>query len=326
MSRKLLSLLLPCIILLAPADLPAQHYLFTFPPDLTLCGERVPLDNRAVWEMMDREFTLVVYDRAQVYLWLKRSTRYFPFIEAQLKAKGLPDDLKYLLVAESGMRARAVSTKGAGGHWQFMEKTGKRFNLRKNAHIDERLDLAKSTEAALSYLKMLYGLFGKWTLAMAAYNCGEERVKEEIQQQGENDYYRLDLPQETERYIFRILAAKILLSNPAAYGYQLPEGFGYPPEEFDLVAFQLPYPVHLRDLAKACGSFYKEVKELNEELQGYQVPAGFQQIKIPKGKAVICEKKLRDWIKTPRRLPALPLDEEKPALPYYDDKPGEIFN
>jgi membrane-bound lytic murein transglycosylase D len=305
-------LLLLGLVLLIPANLPAQNYLFTFPAELTLCGEPVPLDNRAVWEMMDREFTLVVYDRAQVYLWLKRSTRYFPFIEAQLKAKGLPDDLKYLLVAESGLRTRAVSNKGASGHWQFMEKTGKRFNLRKNAHIDERLDLAKSTEAALSYLKILYGLFGKWTLAMAAYNCGEERVKEEIYQQGENDYFRLDLPQETERYLFRILAAKIVLANPLAYGYELPPGFGYPPEEFEVVTIQLPHAVPLRDLAKACGSYYKEVKELNEELQGYQLQAGLHQIKIPKGKSINCEKKLRDWVKNPKGPPPA-VEEGKPA-------------
>jgi membrane-bound lytic murein transglycosylase D len=288
------------LLFLIPAPLSAQNPLFVFPSELSLCGERVPLENQAVWEMVDREFTVVVYDRAQVYLWLKRSERFFPFIEGQLKARGLPDDLKYLLVAESGMRTRAVSGKGASGHWQFMERTGKRFNLRKNAHIDERLDLVKSTEAALSYLKILYGLFGKWTLAMAAYNCGEERVKEEIQQQGENDYFRLDLPQETERYIFRILAAKILLTDPAAYGYELPPGFGYPPEEYDLLTLQLPYSVHLRDLAKACGSYYKEVKELNEELQGYQLPAGLHQIKLPKGKALQCEKKIKDWVKSPK--------------------------
>jgi hypothetical protein len=193
-----------------------------------------------------------------------------------------------------------------------MEKTGKRFNLRKNAHIDERLDLATSTEAALSYLKLLHGMFGKWTLAMAAYNCGEERVKEEINQQGENDYFRLDLPQETERYIFRILAAKIVLANPLAYGYELPPGFGYPPEEFEVVTFQLPHAVPLRDLAKACGSYYKEVKELNEELQGSQLQAGLHQIKIPKGKSINCEKKLRDWVKNPKGPPPS-VEEGKPA-------------
>jgi membrane-bound lytic murein transglycosylase D len=303
------------IALLFPHSLEAQQPYYTFPNNLTLCGEPVPLQDRKIWEMMDREFTMAVYDRAQVFLWLKRSSRFFPFIESQLKAKGMPDDLKYLLVAESAMRPVVISNKGAAGHWQFMEKTGKRFNLHKNSQIDERLDLAKSTEAALSYLKSLYNLFGKWNLAMAAYNCGEERVKEEINQQGETDYYRLDLPQETERYIFRILTAKVLLSDPASYGYQLPDGSGYPPEAFDLVTFQLPYPVHLRDLARGCGSYYKELKELNVELKGYTLSAGTHQLKIPPGKSVNCEKNLKDWIKTSRGLPSPPAEGLTPVDP-----------
>jgi membrane-bound lytic murein transglycosylase D len=299
-------------VLVFPLSLEAQQTYYTFPTNLTLCGEPVPLHDRKFWEMMDREFTQAVYDQAQVFLWLKRSSRFFPFIESQLKAKGMPDDLKYLMVAESAMRPVVFSSKGAAGHWQFMEKTGKRFNLRKNSQIDERLDLAKSTEAALSYLKLLYNLFGKWTLAMAAYNCGEERVKEEISQQGETDYYRLDLPQETERYIFRILTAKVLLSDPASYGYQLPDGYGYPPEAFDLVTFQLPNPVHLRELARGCGSFYKEIKELNVELQGYMLSAGIHQIKIPPGKSSSCERNLKGWIKNSGGLRA-PTQEGLPA-------------
>jgi membrane-bound lytic murein transglycosylase D len=292
-----------------------QHPYYTFPTNLTLCGETVPLQQRKIWEMMDREFTLAVYDRAQVLLLLKRSARFFPYIESQLKARGLPDDLKYLMVAESAMRPAVFSNKGAAGHWQFMEKTGKRFNLRKNSHIDERLDLAKSTEAALSYLKVLHTLFGKWSLAMAAYNCGEERVKEEISQQGETDYYRLDLPQETERYLFRILAAKVILSDPAGYGYQLPEGQVYPPEEFDRITFHFPYPIHLRDLARACGSFYKELKELNVELQGYTLSTGTHQIKIPPGKSTQCEKNLNHWIKNSRVQPPPLPEDQTPAEP-----------
>ena len=294
--------------LLFPLSLEAQQPYYSFPTNLTLCGEPVPLHDRKFWEMMDREFTMAVYDRAQVLLLLKRSSRYFPYIENQLKAKGMPDDLKYLMVAESAMRPVVFSSKGAGGHWQFMEKTGKRFNLRKNSSLDERLDLVKSTEAALSYLKLLYNLFGKWTLAMAAYNCGEERVKDEINQQGETDYYRLDLPQETERYIFRILTAKVILSDPGSYGYLLPEGYGYPPEVFDLITFQLPNPVHLRDLARGCGSFYKEFKELNVEIQGSTLPSGTHQLKVPPGKLATCEKNLKEWIKNSRSLPLPPLD------------------
>ncbi|MBI4764998.1 MAG: transglycosylase SLT domain-containing protein [Deltaproteobacteria bacterium] len=271
---------------------------YTFPSALTICDELVPLWDHRIWERMDREFMLNVYDRGQIYLWLKRSTRYFPHIEARLKEKGMPDDLKYLMVAESSLRPQALSNKGAAGFWQFIEKTGKRFNLQKKPHIDERLDLTKSTDAAISYLKLLYDQFGKWTLAMAAYNCGEERVKEEISQQGENDYYRLALPQETERYIFRILAAKVILSDPKRYGFDLPEQESYSIIETHLVVLQLPYPVALRDIAKACGSFFKELKELNPEIQGHTLPAGVHQIKIPAGKKILLEKQYKDFIKT----------------------------
>jgi membrane-bound lytic murein transglycosylase D len=276
----------------------AGAFYYTFPPYLTICSEPVPLSDRRVWERMDREFMLNVYDRAQVYLWLKRSKRYFPFIETRLKEKGMPDDLKYLLVAESALRSLALSNKGAAGFWQFIEKTGKRFSLQKKPWIDERLDLVKSTDAAINYLKLLYDQFGKWTLAMAAYNCGEERVKDEISQQGENDYYRLALPQETERYIFRILAAKILLSDPKRYGFDLPEKEGYLPIETDLVVLQLPRSIPLRDIAKACGSYFKEIKELNPEIQGYNLPAGVYQLKIPSGRKTLLEKNMKEWFKT----------------------------
>ena len=275
-----------------------QASYVTFPETLTICNEPVPLSDRNVWERMDREFMLNIYDQGQVYLWLKRSNRYFPFIEARLKEKGMPDDLKYLMVAESALRPRALSNKGATGFWQFMEKTGKRFGLQKKLWIDERLDLAKSTEAATNYLKMLYDQFGKWTLAMAAYNCGEDRVKEEIAQQGENDYYRLALPQETERYIFRILTAKVILSDPRRYGFDLPENESYHPVETDSIVLQLPQSIPIRDIAKACGSYFKELKELNPEIQGYTLPAGVHHLKIPAGSKSLAERQLKDFIKS----------------------------
>jgi membrane-bound lytic murein transglycosylase D len=276
----------------------ARASYYSFPSTLTICNEPVPLMDRRIWERMDREFMLNVYDRGQIYLWLKRSNRYFPFVEAQLKEKGMPDDLKYLMVAESSLMPRALSSKGAAGFWQFMEKTGKRFNLQKKPGIDERLSLIKSTDAAISYLKFLYDQFGKWTLAMAAYNCGEDRVREEISQQGENDYFRLALPQETERYIFRILAAKVILSDPKQYGFELPENEVYPVIETDSVVLQLPNPVPLRDIAKACGSYFKELKELNPEIQSHTLPAGVHFLKIPAGTKSLLEKLYKDFIKT----------------------------
>lgn len=271
---------------------------YTFPTTLTLCNEPVPLTDRRIWERMDREFMLNVYDEGQIYLWLKRSQRYFPFIEARLKEKGMPDDLKFLVVAESGLMSRIVSNKAAAGFWQFIERTGKRFNLQKKPGIDERFDLAKSTDAAISYLKLLYDQFGKWTLAMAAYNCGEDRVREEISQQGENDYYRLALPQETERYIFRILTAKVILSDPKSFGYDLPENEGYPIIGTETVILQLPQAVPLRDIAKACGSYFKELRELNPEIQGHTLAPGVYQLKIPAGTRPLLEKQYKDFVKS----------------------------
>jgi membrane-bound lytic murein transglycosylase D len=269
---------------------------YTFPSHQDLCGEPVPLSEQMVYERLDREFLINVFDQGQVYLWLKRSSRYFPFIEARLKEKGMPDDLKYLLVAESSLRSQANSSKGAAGFWQFIEKTGKRYNLQKNSWLDERRDLEKSTEAALNYLQKLYNLFGKWTLAMAAYNCGEDRVKDEIQQQGEADYYRLALPKETERYIFRILTIKIILSDPGKYGYEIPAEGMYPPIKTDQVIIELSAPVSLKDIAKACGSYYRELKELNPEIQGPTLPSGIHRIKIPFGSKPLLEKNKKEWI------------------------------
>lgn len=287
MNRFRVILVAVFLFFLAPFQALADYY--TFPRNLTLCGEPVPLEDRRIWERMDREFTLQVYDRAQVILWLKRSHRLFPFVEERLKAKGLPEDLKYLMVAESSLLPRALSNKGAAGFWQFMERTGKRFNLQKKPWLDERLNLAKATEAAMEYLKGLYEQFGKWTLAMAAYNCGEERVKEEILQQGENDFYRLSLPQETERYIFRILAVKVILSDPGTYGYNLSPEDLYPPEESDRVVLELPQTTPIREVAKACGSYFKEFKELNPELLGHSLPPGTYFFHIPKGNKALLE-------------------------------------
>jgi membrane-bound lytic murein transglycosylase D len=269
---------------------------YTFPAHLDLCGEPVPISDPMVYERLDREFLINVYDRGQVYLWLKRSTRFFPFIEARLKEKGLPDDLKYLLVAESSLRSQANSNKGAVGFWQFIEKTGRRYNLQKKPWLDERMDLEKSTEAALSYLQSLHNLFSQWTLAMAAYNCGEERVKEEMAQQGETEYYRLALPKETERYIFRILTVKILLSDPVKYGFDIPADELYPPVKSEQVILELSGPIPLRDIAKACGSYFRELKEMNPEIQGNTLPAGIHRLKIPFGSKALLEKNRKEWI------------------------------
>jgi membrane-bound lytic murein transglycosylase D len=241
----------------------------------------MPLDNQDVFEMLDREFTVLVWDHARVFLLLKRAARYFPVIEKALHDAGMPDDLKYLAVAESSLIPYARSASGALGQWQFIPDTAQKKGLRKDQTMDERLALERSTEAAILYLKQLRETFGSWALAMAAYNCGEGRLQKEIGEQKVSDYYRLNLPVETERYVFRIAAIKIIMENPRRYGYILPEDQLYKPLKFDTVTVSLTAPVHITDLAQAIGTDFKVIKELNPELLGYYLPTGQYSLKVP---------------------------------------------
>ena len=274
---------------------------YTFPSELSLCGEKAPLHVPQVWEALDREFTIAVYNHAQVILWLKRSARYFPTIEKKLKEMGMPDDIKYLAVAESDLMIYAYSPAGAGGPWQFIKPTASRYGLRQGRFFDDRFSFERSTEAALNYLKELHDEFGSWTLAMAAYNCGEARIESEMKQQGEDSYYRLNLPLETERYVLRILAIKVILSNPEKYGYRLGDELRYKPQQVDVIEVNFPGPLHMRTLAKACGSHLKEVKELNPEILGYYFPEGKYEIRLPKGSRYHFQKFYADWAKGVQR-------------------------
>ena len=256
---------------------------FPCPKTLTLCGERMPLENPDVFEMLDREFTVSVWEHARVFMLLKRAARYFPFIEKALRDAGVPDDLKYLAVAESSLIPYARSNSSAVGHWQFIPATALKKGLRKDHSIDERMALERSTEAAIFYLKELKEMFGSWTLAMAAYNCGENRLQKEIGEQKVADYYRLNLPMETERYVFRIAAIKIILENPRRYGYILPEDQLYKPLNVDTVTVNVSSSVHITDLAQAIGTDFKVIRELNPELLDYYLPTGQYSLKVPAG-------------------------------------------
>ena len=268
---------------------------FTLPGSITLCDEPMPLENRRVLEMLDREFTIAVWDRAQVFLWLKRAGRYFPYIEEKLAEAGMPDDLKYMAVAESALITDIKSRKRATGLWQFMSRTGRRYGLRKKYIIDERLDFEQSTEAAIKYLKRLHDEFGNWPLTLAAYNCGDAFLKREIRNQKVKDFYRLDLPLETERYVFRIAAIKIIMENPRQYGFSLPPERVYPPNWYDSVPVKISRNVNLTDLALALDTDFKVLKELNPQFRRNYVPKGKHQIKVPPGfgpKVVVALQKL----------------------------------
>ena len=256
---------------------------FPLPGSISLCDESIPLENRRVLEMLDREFTIAVWDRAQVFMWLKRAGRYFPYIEEKLAEAGMPNDLKYMAVAESALITDIKSRKRAAGLWQFMSRTGRRYGLRKNRMIDERLDFEQSTEAAITYLRRLHDEFGNWTLALAAYNCGDASLKREIRKQKVKDFYRLDLPVETERYVFRIAAIKIIMENPKQYGFSLPPEQVYPPNWHDSVSVKISSRLKLTDLALALDTDFKVLKELNPHFRRNYVPKGNYTIKVPPG-------------------------------------------
>lgn len=201
----------------------AAEYRITaidIPEDLNFAGETVPQDDPEIMERIDREFLVNTYWQSNAVLLMKRANKYFPIIEPILAKNGIPDDFKYLAVAESGLQ-NVVSPAGATGFWQIMKATGKEYGLEVNNNVDERYHLSKATEAACQYLKKHNEKYGSWTLTAASYNAGAGAISKFMGIQQATDYYDLLLGDETGRYVFRILAIKEILSNPEKYGFEL---------------------------------------------------------------------------------------------------------
>ena len=249
----------------------------------SFCGEPVPMDNPEVRERFEREFLLSGWNEPQVILWLKRSKRYFHIVEPMLKSSGLPDDLKYVAVAESALRPHAGSRQGAMGFWQFMPSTGRRYDLTIDSRKDERRNIFRSTEAAITYFKELRQEFGSWTLAAAAYNMGEQGLMTEILEQHTDNYYELYLPLETQGFLFRILAIKLIMTQPEKFGFDLTPGDYYPPLTFDRVRIDCTGETPIRLVAQAARTRFKVIKDLNPEIRGYYLAQGTHQILVPKG-------------------------------------------
>ncbi len=250
---------------------------------LDFCGEPVPLEDPDVRERMEREVLGVLADPHQVILWIKRSRQYLTPIEETLRKHHLPDDLKYVAIAESALRPHAGSPKGAMGFWQFIESTGRKYGLRVDSEKDERRNLSTSTDAAIAYLRELRDMFGSWTLAVAAYNMGENGLRSDISQQNTRDYYRLYLPLETQRYVFRILTAKLILRNPEPYGFRLEPEDIYPPVASERIALETDREISLLTVAQAADTHVKLIKDLNPEIRGYRLMPGQHRLLVPKG-------------------------------------------
>lgn len=236
-------------------------YAPSIPDTLYFCGERVPLNIYYVREGLDRELVSNMYYQSNTTFCIKRATRLFPTIERILKEEGVPEDMKYLCVIESSL-TNATSPAGAKGYWQFMKTTGANYGLEISDEIDMRNDLEASTRAACRFLKTLKSRLGGWTEAAAAYNCGEGGLSTRIAKQGQSNYYDLYLNSETQRYVYRILAIKLIFQNPQSYGYHIRQCDTYP---------ELPYTevelsgqnVDLYQFATQNGTSYKMLRNLN---------------------------------------------------------------
>lgn len=252
----------------------------------TLAGERVPMENPDVYERMDRELSVNTYWHSTTLLNIKNAYKYFPIIEKILAEEGVPDDFKYLAIAESNLR-NATSPAGAKGLWQFMRETGKYYGLESSSEVDERYHLEKSTRAACKYIKDYYKRFKSWTLSAAAYNMGGTRLKREMDVQRGETYYDLNLNQETDRYVFRIIAIKEVIGNPERFGFYLDNDEGYEPmTNFDIIEVDGPIP-NLGDFALKNGISYRTLKVYNPWLRSSKLTNSARktyEIKIPKKK------------------------------------------
>lgn len=245
------------------------------PSQMSFAGEQVPLNRWDVKERFDRELLFNYYSHANILFLMKLSNRYFPIISERLKANGVPDDFKYLCVAESNLLSGAKSPVGATGFWQFMGGTAPGYGLEVSEEVDYRYDIEKSTDAACKYLKQAYQKFGNWTAAAASYNCGQGGYNKEATSQGTVNYYDLLLPEETNRYLFRILTFKHLIENAQELGFELKdeEKYGNVPSRMVMVTETIP---SLVQFARINGTTYKMLRQMNPWLRGRSltVPSG----------------------------------------------------
>lgn len=246
-----------------------HNFSAPLPQQLSFCGEEVPLDNIFVREALDRELTSIMYQHGTTFQILKRSWRFFPEIEQYLKEFGGHDDLKYLAVAESAL-SDVVSPAKAAGFWQFMPKTAKEYGLTVSEEWDERYDLRKATAAAVKYLKSSYSRFGNWALTCAAYNCGENGVKKQMANQECKDYWSLNINSETSRYVYRILAYKILMENPQQYGFYVRLRDCHQPLQYETITIDSTI-TNMQAFAKKLNCPYKYFKTLNPQLRAHKL-------------------------------------------------------
>lgn len=240
-------------------------FSLTLPNRLAFCDQPVPMDRLDVRERLDRELLVNTYWQSNTVLLHKRAHRWFPMVSETLAKAGVPDDMKYIALVESGF-TNVVSPAGAAGPWQFMKGTAIEYGLEVNDEVDERYHMEKSTEAAARYLKRSHEQHGDWALAAAGYNMGTEGVTRQLEQQGGTSYFDLQLPEETSRYVFRILAIKEILRDPERYGFHIRPQDLYQPYRTRSMSVDVPIS-DLAAFAREQGTDLRTLKLLNPWLR-----------------------------------------------------------
>lgn len=275
----------------APGDKPFAEtntiYTPPVPNNMTFAGESVPIDHFDVREGFERELLINTFWHSNTMQLVKRAARFFPIIEPILAEHGVPEDMKYLAVVESSL-LHPTSPAGAKGMWQFMRATAIEYGLEVNSQVDERYHVHKATEAAAEYLKEAKEVFGNWTLAAASYNRGKAGVQKQIDRQKQHNFYDLLLVEETQRYIYRILAVKYIFQDLEAYGFHL-----------DMEDFYLPIPTYTVEVTESVDDFadFAAQYDINYKVLKYFNPWLRQTyLKVPAGKSyeiIIPEKGMR---------------------------------
>lgn len=247
-------------------DIRVVYGAVPIPDTLVFAGEVIPLDRFDVRESLDRELLVNSYFHSQTLRFLKLAPRYFSVIEPILKERGVPDDFKYLAVAESGFNPRAVSPARAVGLWQFLQGTGREYGLEVNSEVDERYHVEKSTYAACDYLLSAYRRFGSWALVAAAFNGGVAGVEKQMSRQKEDSYFDILFNEETARYVYRIAAIKVIMENPERYNFYVADEEKYPiiPARDVVITGKVD---NLADFARENGVSYKILKDFNPWLR-----------------------------------------------------------
>jgi hypothetical protein len=238
---------------------------YKLPDNITFAGEKMPLENFDTRESLERELLTGAYRHSSTILIIKRANRYLPVIEKILKKNDIPDDFKYLAAAESEY-SNMISPAGATGFWQIMQETGREQGMEINNEVDERYDIEKSTQFACDYFRKSYEKYGNWTLAAASYNGGRAALDEQIDIQHQNNYYDLLLTEETARYIFRVVAYKLIISDPESYGFTISKDELYP----ELQYFEVKVDTAIASFsgfADQFGTNYKLLKFMNPWLR-----------------------------------------------------------